>query len=387
MGFCDIEWANDFMDERLMRLKVMLLVSAVLAGCGGGGSDDVGQADQTFPEPAIFRAPLEPLPAATLTSEEDAVLLFNGWSYHYGSLMLIKDHTNNQMGNGVDVTGHEYRGCLDAGEYVTEGYSLEDLESPFTGALYNVRSYRLDECDYDLTTGGELTGFRQRGFPVSGEGSGDFFEETNFLSYDRYGDSSDQPHLFYQVSSLENSRMMRARYGYKFVHLARPDSETEYGLADSQIEEFAMERYAWIYDDSGEVTTIQSQLGKSANDRFSLSLLPNGDLPFPQHRIENASGAYGSKRSRRVRESCPDGLITLATLSDLVIDESDADLGPLSARRSIKSGQIELQDESGNKAVITMDGNAEVWSVSLNGQTSVDFSLGEIQALREARCG
>lgn len=301
--------------------------------------------------------------------------------------MLIKDHTNAQMVNGVDVTGHEYRGCMDVGEHVTEGYSLEDLESPFTGALYNVRSYRLAECDYDLTAGGALTGFRQRGFPVSGEGSGDFFEETNFLSYDRYGDSSDQPHLFYQVSGFDNSRLMRARYGHTFVHLARANTDAEYGLAGSQLEEFSMERYAWIYDDNGEVTTIQSQLGKSANDPFSLSLLPNGDLPFPQHRIENASGAYGEKRSSSNSESCPDGLITVTTLADLVIDENDADLGPLSARRSIKSGQIELQDESGNSAVITMDGNAEVWSVSLNGQTPVDFSLEEIQALREARCG
>ncbi len=370
-----------------MRLKIMFLGSALLAGCGGGGSDDVGQADQTFPEPAIFRAPLEPLPAATLASEEDAVLLFNGWSYHHESLMLIKNHTNDRLANGVDVTGHEYRGCMDVGEHVTEGYSLEDLESPFTGALYNVRSYRLDKCDYDLTTGGELTGFRQRGFPVSGEGAGDFFEETNFLSYDRYGDSSDQPHLFYQVSTFDNSRLMRARYGHMFVHLERANSETEYGLAGSQLEEFAMERYAWIYDDSGEVTTIQFQLGKSANDRFSFSLLPNGDLPFPQHRIESGSGAYGAKKTHPINESCPDGLITVTTLTDLVIDEGDAELGPLSARRSIKSGQIELQDESGNSAVITMDGNAEVWSVSLNGGTPVDFSLEEIQALREERCG
>ena len=37
-----------------------------------------------------------------------------------------------------------------------------------------------------------------------------------------------------------------------------------------------------------------------------------------------------------------------------------------------KKKKIELQDESGNSAVITMDGNSEVWSVSLNGGTSVD---------------
>lgn len=65
-----------------MRCRVMLLC-AVMTGCGGSGSDG-RQAEQTFPEPAIFRAPLEPLPAATLTAEQDAVLLFNGWSYHYG---------------------------------------------------------------------------------------------------------------------------------------------------------------------------------------------------------------------------------------------------------------------------------------------------------------
>ena len=369
-----------------MRLAVVFLWAAVLAGCGGGGSDS-SKVAQTFSEPAIFRAPLEPLPAARLTSEEDAVLLFNGWSYYYSSLLLIKDHTNNQMSNGVDVTGHEYSGCLDAGEYVTEGYSLEDLDSPFTGALYSVRSYRLDECDYDLTTGGELTGLRQRGFPVSGEGAGDFFEETNFLSYDRYGDSSDQPHFFYQVSSLDKSRLMRARYAHTFVHLTRADSEAEYGLVGSQLEEFSMERYAWIYDDSGEVTTIQFQLGQSADARFSLSLSPNGDLPFPQHRIERASGAYGEKTTHPIKESCPDGLITVTTLADLVVDESDTDLGPLSTRRYIKSGQIELQDESGNSAVITMDGDAERWSVSLNGGTTVDFSFEEIQSLREQRCG
>lgn len=65
------EWSKD---KSLMRLKGLFLGCVVLAGCGGGGSDG-GQSDQTFPEPAIFRAPLESLPAATLTSEED-----EGWA-------------------------------------------------------------------------------------------------------------------------------------------------------------------------------------------------------------------------------------------------------------------------------------------------------------------
>lgn len=369
-----------------MRLKGLFLGCVVLAGCGGGGSDG-GQSDQTFPEPAIFRAPLESLPAATLTSEEDAVLLFGGWSYHYDSLLTVKNHTNHQIGNRVDVTQHEYRGCFNAGENVTEGYTLEDLGSPFTGALHSVRSYRLEGCDYDLTLSGDITGFRQRGFPVSGKGSGDFFEETDFLSYDWYGDSSEQPHFVYQLSSFDNSRLLKARYSHTFVHLSRNSDEEEYGSSGLGLEEFSMERFAWIYDDSGEVTAVQFQLGESTDARFSMSLSPNGALPFPEHRIESVNGAYGTKQLDPVRASCPEGLITVATLSDLVIDESNRDSSPLNGKRSIKAGQIKLQDAEGNNAVITMDGDAGIWSVSLNGDTPVDFSLETIQSLRDGRCG
>lgn len=369
-----------------MRLKVFFLGCFVLVGCGGGGSDG-GQPDQTFPEPAIFRAPLESLPAATLTSEEDAVMLFGGWTYHYDSLLSVKSHTNHQIGNRFNVTQHEYRSCFNAGENVTEGYTLEDLGSPFTGALHSVRSYRLEGCDYDLTLSGEMNGFRQRGFPVSGKGSGDFFEETDFLSYDRYGDSSEQPHFVYQLSSFDNSRLLKARYSHAFVYLSRNSDEEEYGSSDLGLEEFSMERFAWIYDDSGEVRALQFQLGENADARFRVSLSPIGELPFPEHRIERVNGAYGARQVVPIRESCPEGLITVATLSDIVIDESDIDPGPSSVKRAIKSGQIELQDAEGNKAVITMDGDAEVWSVSLNGGAPVDFSFEAIQLLQDQRCG
>ena len=77
----------------------------------------------------------------------------------------------------------------------------------------------------------------------------------------------------------------------------------------------------------------------------------------------------------------------MATLSDLVIDESNRDSSPLNGKRSIKAGQIKLQDAEGNNAVITMDGDAGIWSVSLNGDTPVDFSLETIQSLRDGRCG
>lgn len=369
-----------------MRLKVFFLGFFVLTGCGGGGSDG-GQPDQTFPEPAIFRAPLEPLPAATLTSEEGAVILSGGWTYHYDSLLTVKSHTNHQIGNRVDVTQHEYRGCLHAGENVTEGYTLEDLGSPFTGALHSVRSYRLESCDYDLALSDDITGFRQRGFPVSGKGSGDFFEETDFLSYDRYGDSSEQPHFVYQQSNFDNSRLLKARYSHAFVHLSRNSDEQEYGSTGLGLEEFSMERFAWIYDNSGEVRALQFQLGESTDARFRVSLYPIGELPFPEHRIQRVNGAYGARQIVPIRESCPEGLITVVTLSDIVIDESDIDPGPSSVKRAIKSGQIELQDAEGNKAVITMDGDAEVWSVSLNGGAPVDFSFEAIQLLEDQRCG
>ncbi|KZY35212.1 hypothetical protein A3730_15140 [Alcanivorax sp. HI0044] len=369
-----------------MRLKVMLLGSAFLAGCGGGGSDS-DQVAQAYPEPAIFRAPLEPLPAATLTSEEDAVLLFGGGFYHTGSLSTIEGHANIQMGNGVDVASHHGFTCLQEGGYVSESYTLEDLESPFSGALYDVRSYRLEGCDYDLTLGSINTGFRQRGFPGSGIGSGEFFEETDFLSYDRYGDSVEIPYFAYQQTDIINSRLMRAMYGHVFIHLERESAEQEYGEKSQHSEEFLLERFASIDDDTGEVVAFYSQLGKNMDERFALAVTPNAGLPFPESRIESFSGVYGVKRVIPHRESCPEGLITAATLSDLVIEDDPSDTSFLSLRRAIKSGQVELQDESGNSAVITMDGNSEVWSVSLNGGASVDFSLEEIQDLREERCG
>lgn len=369
-----------------MRLAVVFLWVALIAGCGGGGSD-TSQAVQTFPEPAIFRAPLEPLPAATLTSEEDAVLLFGGGFYQAGSLNTIEVHTNLQIGNGVDVTSHHGFTCFNKGGYVSESYTLEDLGSPFSGALYDVRSYRLEGCDYDLTLGSINSGFRQRGFPDSGIGSGDFFEETDFLSYDRYGDSIEMPYFAYYPADIVNSRLMRVMHGHVFTHLERESAEQEYGATGQQAEEFLIERVASIDDDTGEVVAFYSQLGKNTDERFTLAVTPNTDLPFPESRIESFAGVYGLKRVIPHRESCPEGLITATTLSDLVIEDDPSDTSLLGLKRAIKSGQIELQDESGNSAVITMDGNAEVWSVSLNGQTPVDFSLGEIQALREARCG
>lgn len=370
--------------EIKMRWKVLLLGCAVLVGCGGSDNDNT---EKTFPEPAIFRAPLEPLPAATLASEEDAVLLFGWGFYHKGSLTTIAGHANLQIGNDIDVTSHEYRTCLDSGEYVSEGYSLEDLGSPYTGALYSVRSYRLEGCDFDLGLGAINSGFRQRGFPDTGIGSGDFFEETDFLSYDRYGDSIENPYFAYYKPDIVNTRTMRVMYGSAFTHLVREGSEQKYGETEQNIEEFLIERFAAIDDNSGRVLAFYAQLGKSETERLSLSVSPNADLPFPESRIESFSGVYGVKNVIPYRESCPEGLVTATTLSDLVIENDPSDTSALGLRRAIKSGQIELQDESGNSAVITMDGNAEVWSVSLNGDTPVDFSLEEIQSLHEERCG
>lgn len=369
-----------------MRCKAMLLACAVLAGCGGGGSDSA-QGQQTFPEPAIFRAPLEPLPAATLTSEEDAVLLFGGGFYNAGSLNTIESHANLQIENGVDVTSHHGFTCFKKGSYVSENYTLEDLESPFSGALYDVRSYRLESCDYDLTFGALNTGFRQRGFPDSGIGSGDFFEETDFLSYDRYGDSIEMPYFAYYPADIVNTRTMRVMYGQAFTHLERESAEQEYGIVGQHAEEFLLERFASIDDDTGEVFAIYSQLGKNTDERFSLAVYPNADLPFPGSRIERFAGIYGVKRVAPYRESCPEGLITATTLSDLVIEDNPSDTSSMGFRRRMKSGQIELQDASGNKAVITLDGDAEIWSVSLNGDTPVDFTLEAIQSLRDERCG
>lgn len=369
-----------------MRFEVMLLACAVLAGCGGGGSDS-SQVQKTFLEPAIFRAPLEPLPAATLTSEEDAVLLFGGGFYYMGSLSTIEGHANIQIENGVDVTSHHGFTCLQEGGYVSEIYTLEDLGSPFSGALYDVRSYRLEGCDYDLTSGALNTGFRERGFPDTGIGSGDFFEETDFLSYDRYGDSIEMPYFAYYPADIVNSRAMRVMYGQAFTHLERESAEQEYGAAGQHAEEFLLERFASIDDDTGEVIAFYSQLGKNTDERFSLAVYPNADLPFPGSRIERFSGVYGVKRVAPHRESCPEGLITATTLSDLVIEDNPSDTSSLALKRAMKSGQIELQDESGNKAVITLDGDAEIWSVSLNGDTPVDFTLEAVQSLRDERCG
>lgn len=364
-------------DGAVVKIGVFLVLFAVAAsGCGGGGSKVGGDSP---PE----RQVLERVEPAVMDSAEKVVVLAPTTlldTLFVEQVMLNAYYRGNRW---LDVTEHEEmdfsHDCMDGGKYVFVERRLEDVGSPFSGALFDVVESRLNKCGSDLSMlGASNSGLRLRGYPVSGIGSGDFFEETDFVAFEQFGASAETPYVAVQ----DSPSAIMSYYRQAFIHLKRDNKDDDYGDAGGHVRQFSKEKYLYINaGKEGPVYDALVQFGESQEKRFSLDFSPNMGIP----RVERYSGRFGFEIFDRP-SSCPQGALEIETLDDMHVIATDRSNSLHGRSVGIQSGLVEMRDDYGNQATVNYDDVGRAWTVTLNDQAPIIFSYEEIESIHEELC-
>lgn len=374
-----------------------LAVSAllVLSACGGGGSSSgaVNSDNDTSSTPDGLRE----VKAAQFTHENDVVLLAPGSLLDEALLSGARSVVNLSLAFGIDATGidriAESRNCGGGGDLEVLSRDSQQVESPFSGANFDVIVTRENSCrESTLESGGVeslANGVRKIGYPISGAGSDNFSEETDFIGYEQSGLGLDDP---YVVSGLFGSNVTQRRWWQGHTHLWRDDPDNDgYGDAGG-----AAEQYSIVYydgnDGAGKYSSL-IQFGANAESMFEIGYAPNGDASVDESYIERYQGVYGLEilkfNGTTPSANCPQGRFHVKTggvgLYVSLVEGEEED-GTLYGEGIELNGNLEMEDESGNTAIVTYDETAKTVTVELNGNSTKVYTYAEIESLKAQRC-
>ncbi|WP_290526225.1 hypothetical protein [Alcanivorax sp.] len=381
----------------LSMTALFLAVSAllVLSACGGGGSSSgaVNNDNDTSSTPDGLRE----VKAARFNHEDDVVLLAPGSLLDTALLSGVRSVANLSLAFGIDATGSDRiaksRTCGEGGDLEVLSRDSQQVESPFSGANFDVIVTRENSCrESTLESGGDeslANGVRKIGYPISGDGSDNFLEETDFIGYEQSGLGLDKP---YVVSGLFGSNVTQHRWWQGHTHLWRDDPDNDsYGDAGGVAEQYSIVYYDGN-DGEGKYSSL-IQFGANAESMFDIGYAPNGDNSVDESYIEHYQGVYGLEilkfNGNTPSANCPQGRFHVKTggvglYVNLIEGEEEDDT--LYGEGIELNGNLEMEDEIGNTAIVTYDETAKTVTVELNENSAKVYTYAEIESLKAQRC-
>lgn len=365
----------------------VVLVASSLAACGGGdGGDPAPGGDAGANATGLTVRSLDPV---TLDSEETAVLMAPG-SLFYQTVGM----TQGVLATFDPLAGYEQAGvdtsCDIRGQIRVVGSDLEDVSSPYTGALFNTVTTDDQDCLAGDTEGGPMNlqvhtdGVRTIGRPQTGVGA--VGDENTFIAFEQSGASPSDPYGV--VMSMDGERLFGwARLWTGHVTLERGAGEySAMGDAGGMSQMYQLSQVAT--GEGVEAMRYNLQIGRPDVLMDYGYQVAEGDEPY-NARSETYVGTYGWEwdtfGGQPAPATCPGGRVDVS--ADLYVQAlPEGQDGILVTSDEVMLGTVVMKDASGNTAVVSYDGTADVVTVALNGELGKSFSYEDINNLFIERC-
>ena len=368
-----------------------LSLTSLLAACGGGGDSEQAPVTEKTPdlilpvEPPITKSQgdLRILPAATLATEEAAVLMAPG-SLHGLSIGIIQAPVDELGPAGATSLSLEIIDCTHGKHSQIGETRLIDAKSPFSGELFNHTMTSTAYCVRDVYVAGELQaslftqGTRRVAYPQSGNVG------STFIAYEETGASLEQPYIAAVVKDGVPA--------FGWARLWKGHVLLEYGTEGGSS---AVSGEAYLYQVSQEGSTQRSgqsrlELQFGLEDQpFHLAFsAPEGEMA-EKGWTEVYEGSFGVVRDLSdsgLPGACPGGLLDVQTTGLAIGPGPNAPVRLLNSGQEVMSGTVTMKDKSGNTADVTFDGIANTVTVELNSNPAKIFSYREITDLFISRC-